>query len=85
MQGECFTIGLCLETGSPKHTKQMSDFYLNAYESGLDAQEQEAQERAAQAADAGMEAICNMLDIRGKDWEQLHSLLSGHLVDFEAA
>ena len=67
----------------------MSDFtatQLNAYESGIDAQEQLIQEAADNLATALMGLIDgdDKFDVRGKDWEQLHKLLRGHLVDHAA-
>ena len=84
-------LARCYHTGvgeirRSKRTKQMSDFHastLNAYEFGVDQQEQLIQESADNLATALMGLIDETpgFDIRGKDWEKFHNLLCGHLVD----
>tara|TARA_R100001460_G_scaffold57903_4_gene97707 strand:+ start:829 stop:1038 length:210 start_codon:yes stop_codon:yes gene_type:complete len=62
----------------------MSDFHhysLGLYESRQAANEQETLEKAGQIADAALDAICDKMDLRGKDWELMHKLISGHVND----
>ena len=61
----------------------MSDHHhrLALYERQQALEEAEIKEKAMAIADAAMAAVDDRLDLRGKDWEQLHKQIKDHVND----
>ena len=62
----------------------MSDFHhysLGLHEQQEALSDKQIKEKANQVADAALEAICEKLDLHGKDWELMHQEITNRAMD----
>ena len=62
----------------------MSDFHhytLGLHEQQEALRDKQIKQAALEVADAALEAICNKLDLHGKDWELMHQEITNRAMD----
>ena len=62
----------------------MSDahhYYLGLYEAEQATEDEDIKKKASAIADAAMNAICDQLDLNGKDWELMHKQIHDQCSD----
>ena len=71
-------------TANKTTSQSMSDahhYYLGLYEAEQATEDKDIKEKALAIADAAMDAICDQLDLNGKDWEQMHKQIHDQCSD----
>ena len=62
----------------------MSDFHhhsLGLHEQQEALSDMQIKQAALEVADAALEAICEKLDLHGKDWELMHKTITNRAMD----
>ena len=62
----------------------MNDFHhytLGLHEQQEALSDKQIKQAALEVADAALEAICNKLDLHGKDWELMHQEITNRAMD----